>query len=313
MKYFKWVLIVSLMIATTCFTACSDPASGVNPGNSGGTGGTGGNGEGGSSPVVIYIGTKAPSVAKEVGDIVFNDGSAMPYATFTTLDETTKDAKKTSAIALIFYKGTGLNSDDAQGNTNTTTSRTLGVGIKHNKDGLEWCISSAAARTINITSIECQINNSQGNYTFTGDKNGSDNLEQIAAFLTAENGVEDDTATAEKYPSFYFAKNYSSQTGSNIIAGSDYANGWYLPSIAELYQIRVNGKGTNRVFDIDEASSALGGDGFWYVGYWSSTTRNTSEYSEYGAYPIDLSEEVCIWSSTYKGSHFNICAIREFN
>ena len=31
-----------------------------------------------------YIGTKTPDVAKAVGDIVFNDGSAMPYATFTS-------------------------------------------------------------------------------------------------------------------------------------------------------------------------------------------------------------------------------------
>ncbi|MBQ9626127.1 MAG: hypothetical protein IJR40_03020 [Treponema sp.] len=80
-----------------------------------------------------YLGTKAPSEPKEVGDIVFNDGSAMAYTDFAALSDEEKNAKKASAIALIFYKGTGLNSGD-----DTTTSRTLGVGLKHS-DKIRWC------------------------------------------------------------------------------------------------------------------------------------------------------------------------------
>ncbi len=52
-------------------------------------------------PQRIYLGSKAPNVAKEVGDIVFNDGSAEPYVdgmTFTT------DQKNTVA-AIVFYTG----------------------------------------------------------------------------------------------------------------------------------------------------------------------------------------------------------------
>ena len=51
----------------------------------------------------FYIGTKAPSEAKAVGDIVFSDGSATPYSADLELT----DEQKAAAIAVIFYAGTG--------------------------------------------------------------------------------------------------------------------------------------------------------------------------------------------------------------
>ena len=90
--------------------------------------------------IINYIGTKKPKENKAVGDIVFNDGSAMPFAAYEALEEgNDKDTIKDAAIALIFYSGTELNSDDPEGNADTTTSRTLGVGLKHNRSGLAWC------------------------------------------------------------------------------------------------------------------------------------------------------------------------------
>ena len=246
--------------------------------------------------VVTYIGTKAPGVAKEVGDIVFNDGSAMPYAAFTALTDEEKNAKKTSAIALIFYKGTGLNSGD-----DTSTSRTLGVGLKHNRSGLAWCTSSANAYSKDITTIECPASGSAGAQTFTGDKNGSDNLEQIEAF----EGV-DDTSTEGNYPAFYFAKNYSTHA-TNL--GENYASGWYLPSIAELFQIYACRADTANGFDIDAASQALGGDKFGTSYYWSS-----SQSASKGNYAYDLYFQNGDWSKPNKGSNYDyVCAIRAFN
>ena len=246
-----------------------------------------------------FIGTKASTAEKEVGDIVFNDGSAMPYTTFATLDTSAKNEKKAKAIALIFYKGTGLNSG-----SDTSTSRTLGVGLKHNKSGLAWCISSADAYDKNITTIQCPATGSPGALTFTGDKDGSNNLEQIDAF----EGV-DDTSTAAKYPAFYFAKNYST-TATNL--GTNYASGWYLPSLAELFQIYANGKGTNKAFDIDAASQALGGDKFEDSWYWSS-----SQYASGGSKAAcHLGFSNGGWSSggADKNGCLNyVCAIRAFN
>ena len=222
-----------------------------------------------------YLGTKAPGVAKEVGDIVFSDGSATPYMDGMTLT----DEQKAAAIALIFYKGTELNSGD-----DTTTSRTLGVGLKHAGDksfnsGPVWCTTSAAAYRKIIPTVRCEPSGSVPNYEFVdataSDRNGSDNLEQIANFLV-EAGVTDDTTTAENYPAFYFAKNYKDVTGSNV-SGTDYEAGWYLPSIAELSKLYVNGKGESKKFDIDTASNALGGNKFiqWY---WSSSQKRGDNY-----------------------------------
>lgn len=223
----------------------------------------------------VYLGTKAPGVAKKVGDIVFSDGSATPYMDGMTLT----DEQKAAAIALIFYKGTELNSGD-----DTTTSRTLGVGLKHAGDksfnsGPVWCTTSAAAYRKIIPTVRCEPSGSVPNYEFVdataSDRNGSDNLEQIANFLV-EAGVTDDTTTAENYPAFYFAKNYKDVTGSNV-SGTDYEAGWYLPSIAELSKLYVNGKGESKKFDIDTASNALGGNKFiqWY---WSSSQKRGDNY-----------------------------------
>lgn len=255
-----------------------------------------------------YIGTKKPSQAKEVGDIVFNDGSAMPYSAFTALDETAQTEKKAAAIALIFYKGTGLNSGD-----DTTTSRTLGIGLKQG-EALEWCTDYADAYSRNIKTIQCIPQGNAGALTFTGDKNGSDNLEQIGALK----GINDTTGEEadERYPAFYFAKNYKNQkikneTVSRIQSDSEYANAWYLPSLAELYQIYVCCKNATNDFDMDAAIVALGGDKF--LGKGGLLSSSQSAYVDKRAYEL----------TSYNGDFANIdkddnrytyiCCIREFN
>ena len=260
------------------------------------------------APRATYIGTKAPTAAKEVGDIVFNDGSAMPYAAFDALDNDTKAEKKTSAIALIFYKGTGLNSDDANGNADTTTVRTLGVGLRHNRNGLAWCIESADAYNKNITTIRCPASGDAGALIFTGDKNGSNNFGQIEDF----EGV-DDTTTEGNYPAFDFANNYKNkvigtETVSRIPAESEFANGWYIPSIAELFQIYANGKGSGKVFDVEAASEALGGDRFQDSWYLTSTQYASEDITEYTFTFYDGSTSYANKIATFG----KVCCIREF-
>ena len=260
-----------------------------------------------------YIGSKAPYAEKDVGDIVFNDGSATPYVYNLALS----DDQKSKAIALIFYKGTGLNSDDSEGNADTTTSRTLGVGLKHTI-GIAWCTTSANAYKKNLAIIQCPSSGSGDALIFTGDKNGSDNLEQIAGFLSAEgSGTTDDTATKDNYPAFYFGKNYKEQkigteTESRIISGSEFETGWYLPSIAELFQIYANGKGTNRVFYIDAASELLGGDKFESEYFYSSSPMESDSDHEI-VWEVQFSGGPLI--GNYTSQYFStnhICAIREF-
>lgn len=281
-----------------------------------------------------FIGTKPDSVQKEVGDIVFNDGSAMPYTTFATLDTSAKNEKKAKAIALIFYKGTGLNSE-APGTPVTSDSRTLGVGLKHNKTGLKWCrgewvqasstvINNANGYNYNNEQIKCQYTQSGTEYdsfTITGDKNGIDNLEAIAQALGNDNdtGVGGSATDLEhaalNYPAFYFAKNYKNIAGSNV-NGTSYESGWYLPSIAELYQIYVTGKSASKEFDIDAVIYALGGDKFEDGFYLSSSGVDDSSTSIYSFNFIGVqfpwNEQIAYVFRASKAEASNVCCIREF-
>ncbi|MDY5886033.1 MAG: hypothetical protein SPJ44_06980 [Treponema sp.] len=262
----KAFAVMAIMTAGAFFAGCANPAGGNNAGGS--TGGS------------EILGTKAPDVAKAVGDIVFNDGSATPY----TAELTLSDEQKAAAIAVIFKVEGG---------------KTLGVGLKHNMSTLAWCTDDANAYNKNIKTIQCPASGDAGNLTFTGDTDGSDNLEQIASFLTTA-GLENDTTDASKYPAFYFAKNYKT-TATNL--GSAYENGWYLPTVAELFDIwKV--KST-----VDAASSLCGGSQFGTSWYWSS-----SQYASYdnSAYILNFGDEA--WRDFNKdGWSGYVCAVRAFN
>ena len=257
------MLVISVL--ALAFVGCANPAGGNNAGGS--TGGS------------EILGTKAPGVAKAVGDIVFNDGSATPY----TAELTLSDEQKAAAIAVIFKVDGG---------------KTLGVGLKHNRTGLAWCTSGANAYNKNIETIQCPATGSAGNLTFTDDTDGSDNLEQIASFLTTA-GLENDTTDASKYPAFYFAKNYKT-TATNL--GAAYGNGWYLPTVAELFDIwKVK-------TTVDAASSLCGGSQFDASYYWSSSQYASNDK---GAYKVSFSYGTC--SDHPKVYCIYVCAIRAFN
>ncbi len=187
-----------------------------------------------------YWGLKKPSEQKDVLDIVFNDGSASAYSNNLALT----DEQKNAAIAVIFYVGTECSNDGR--------TRTLGIGLNF-ADSLAWCARDANAYLKHIDSIHCEVEIYEGVFE-TGipglsswmamwynriispsDADGSDNLSQMAKAL----GGNDDTSSAEKYPAFYFAKNYKEQEGSHV-KGTAYEDGWYLPSAVECQKICVN-------------------------------------------------------------------------
>ena len=267
------MLVISVL--ALALVGCANPAGGNNAG-----GNNAGESTGGSTGGSEILGTKAPDVAKAVGDIVFNDGSATPY----TAELTLSDEQKAAAIAVIFKVDGG---------------KTLGVGLKHNRSGLAWCTKDANAYNTNIKTIQCPASGDAGNLTFTGDTDGSDNLEQIASFLTTA-GLENDTTDASKYPAFYFAKNYKN-TATNL--GAAYENGWYLPTVAELFDIwKV--KAT-----VDAASSLCGGSQFGNS-YYRSSSQSASDDNY--AYVLDFDGGG--WYINDKGyGYADVCAVRAFN
>lgn len=222
-----------------------------------------------------------------VNDIVFKNGTAVAYST----DLYFTDEVKADAVAMIFYKGTDCSNDGS--------TRTLGVGLKRSPSCMQWCLSTANGCNTNITTIQCTPSGSAGVYTFTGDKDGSDNLSQIAAFLAGNN----DTGTAGNYPAFEYAKNYGSTNGCT----GAYASGWYLPSIAELYQIY------NLRANIDAALTLCGLTSLDHIFssafFWSSSQYAPNEYNVYKVFFSDGHFD----RNTDKNHDVNfVCAVRAF-
>ena len=239
-----------------------------------------------------------------VGDIVFTDGTATAYHDGLVLSE----AQKNACAAVIFYKGTACSNDGRE--------RLLGVGLVHlQEEGrLLWCDYEPYGFQI-VPPIKCTVTGYRGDFTFTGDVDGSDNLEQIGAYFTqlgqelSESAVaywypqgrpRDDTANEDLYPVFYFAKKYADVPGT-YLSGTRFEKGWYIPSIAELYQLWINQK------SVDSALRMCGGDEIGQWSYISSTQFPTNDSLVYELYFYTGG-----WHGCEKEYHSLACAIREF-
>ena len=249
------------------------------------------------------IGTKMPSEPKEVGDIVFNDGSATPY----TAELRLTDAQKAAAVAVIFYAGTGEATSGS--NENILGTKTLGVGIE--KDLCKWAADdSVVGEKQNIEAIryyKSETAPSEGIYYthtykntilyITGDFDGSDNWNEICKIDS--NASE----TPANYPAFNFANTYAARAESHV-ANTAFERDWYVPSYVELLIIHENFASV-----VKPAFKAATGNQFELTTYWSS-----SQYANYyeGVGEVDFtgSQDPANWQN--KGSYSNVCAIREF-
>lgn len=215
------------------------------------------------------LGIKLPSESKAVGDIVFNDGSAVPYTSGLTLT----DAQKLNAVAVIYYKGTNCSNDGRE--------RTLGFGLKpYTGSDKGLCTYSAKMYDKQFSSIAVTVSGGMGNLSFSGDKEGKDNLAAIAAGL----GAEDDTSTYSNYPAFEYALKYSTNAQNLGV----YSNDWYIPSASELWELYPYIESVKAI--LGKLGSTILDDGRYF---WTSSQRTdykqmitinlTSQYSAGGA------------------------------
>ena len=119
----------------------------------------------------------------------------------------------------------------------------LGVGIVHKK--MAWCTKSAAGNSTNITSL-------QGDKT-SDYMDGSDGWEKLKA------ACSDAASNPENYPAWNYCRNYGANNGLT----GDLAEGWYLPTVAELYTIYQNKTA------VDASLAKAGGNQFGISYYWS--------------------------------------------
>ena len=251
---------------------------------------------------VVPIGSK--SAPDAVGDIVFSDGSAEAYTEGMTLT----DEQKSSAVAVIFYKGELCSSD-------STTTRILGVGLKNSSSestaGLKWAADdsyySSNSESVSLYSTGCRFTGySPSSCTPTddrafngfdrqtsGDKKGVVNGSENFALLKTELGSNDDTddvsstttVTLEvsKYPAHFYANTYGVRNGLT----GDYASGWYLPSFAEMCMLM-------RQHETLESALTMLGDSLYGADPDGTRTDDNESNDTYNWY----------WTSSYTGSGF---------
>ena len=244
------------------------------------------------------IGTKMPGETLEVGDIVFNDGSSIPYSEGLTLT----DAEKSAAIAVIFRVGDG-----------TEGNKTLGVGIKKSAEKIVWCSFSA-----NGYNMKFNTNSSQdgSNILHIMTQQLSDSLSDDDTRISwnADGTIDftnsEQTQLETNYPAFEFAYYYGKNDGHNT-QGTGFENGWYLPTMYELndiYSIKET---------IDNALDVAGGDKFGIFAIWSSNQDPNYEEEcmarvfNFGA-TLSSNTNYFYDKSTQQSSTY-ACAVRAFN
>ena len=135
-----------------------------------------------------------------VGDFVLKDG------TILSKDETPESGTVAAVIVRAAADG----------------KPALGVGIVHSERCLEWCYKSAAGYNTNITALV-------GDKT-SGYMDGSDGWKILKA------ACSDAESNPGKYPAWNYSLTYAKKNGLT----GDLAEGWYLPTVAELDTIYQN-------------------------------------------------------------------------
>lgn len=240
-----------------------------------------------------YLGTKP--YPTEIGDVVFNDGSATPYGNGISLSPEQDEA----VISIIFYAGNELN------NSGDTSKRVLGIGFFKSADTSIWGPDSKG-QSITETSLDVDFTMNNGcntEFAESSYKDGRDMLNQIKGEIIAK-GLADDTDDASKYPQFYFGINY--KDADINVTGTEYEDGWYCPTLCELCFIGRAYANNNLGTMLD----AFAGDYLSGISFWASNLVNASNSNKY--YYKFTSTGGQFASISYSQTYYSL-AIRQFN
>ena len=204
--------------------------------------------------ITLYAVWETPAV----GYVLLTDGTVIPYMSGRTFTDT----EKANAVGVLY----GFDEEGAP----------MGWVAKYHTDthtGYVWATNDVTLGGTGFESIACtrtsESNNVDEGVTFEGDLDGSDNWEKVCeADTTAE-------SNPEKYPVFDYVNKYGKDPTADYYFGgylseTEYKDGWYLPSIAELACLFKNREKINDVLN------ALNEDGkpntnTHYYSCWSSS------------------------------------------
>ena len=148
---------------------------------------------------------------------------------------TLTEALKEKICAVIFFNGYNGNVS-AVNNGALTTPRILGIGLKSTEGPLFSDSSSGYVLadydgTV-CDGLVCTPSAYSGSVIFEGTRNGS-------ASYTYVSMAFGDMSKAN-YPALYFAYDYAGKDGTHVPSNGYYYRNWYIPSIAEVYQLFQN-------------------------------------------------------------------------
>ena len=146
-------------------------------------------------------------------------------------------------------------------NNDGTTGLMLGLTNSYETEtSIQWAPSGTTGYNTNFTTI-------QGLDTY-GDIDGSDNWAEICA-----SDPEGSANPAENYPVFNYALTYA-QTAN--LTETNYKNGWYVPTIHELYHYVWLNMDT-----LNNSLNEVGGTQVCKTAYWSSSQHYDVNYVMY--------------------------------
>ena len=145
------------------------------------------------------------------------------------------------------------------------------IGLQKSKNSLVWAPSDTKGNTTNFIDIQADYNGtSSDGYTFTGDLDGSDNWDYICK-IDPEGTLD----AATNYPVFNVALSYAETAG---LTETDYETGWYVPSVAEVYEVYKN-KAVIQT-SLDAAKGFTIGISYYYC----SSQKSSSDDDSYEVY-----------------------------
>lgn len=189
----------------------------------------------------------------EVGDIVLQDTNGNIVAIHKDA-YAIRDTSYGEGVAVVYKNA---------------NSKVYIVGKEHDKTGRAWCDQNANGFNTHFASLACEPddpNAGAGKYTWTGSQNtdGKDNWQKLKDFLSSG----DDTDPPGNYPAWEWVNDYAATQGLT----GDLATDWYLPTIAELFDIWQQ-KGT-----VEAALTAISGNTFG-TDYYLSSSQFANPYS----------------------------------
>ena len=217
-----------------------------------------------------------------VGDIILTNGtkvSVNDVETYT-IDENNKPIGVVAMISSVY----GF-------------SKPKVIGLQKSASSLIWAPEDTTGYNTVFTNIVCtpsDFDDDAATATFTGDTEGSDNWSEICA--VDPEGTQD---AATNYPIFNFANTYGTTAG---LTDTDYENGWYVPSIAELGEVYKNRKVIQTSLTKASGFTIVTRDCYYY---WSSSHV---DFKDYHAYLVCFYDD--FWSYDKKYSSYDVFVLR---